>query len=791
MASVSSLSSSSSASSIYGSRNVNILSGLASGLDTEGMIEGLIQSYQTKISGYEQDRTIAQWQQTSYQNISNLLVDFDNKYNSYTSSTNLSSPSFFTSTALTETLGQFADAISATGKTSSNILINAVAQLATASTYKTSMSHTPSDATVNGNETTLTGSAISGGLGASMNISDLEGTLSFKYGTKTVSINFDELDFIDSSGNGDNVITAEDLKTAINEKLENVNVTVGSSTLKASDVIGIDVTGNTLSFTDKSDAGNGVTLSSATGKLATSLGLETIEENQSSFEFTPDKYSTSTNSVAYMSGKTMTFTFDGTSKDITIGSDWTADNFTDKLNEELARSFGSGKVTASMSAGNELSFTVGSTSSLSVSSYEIGEMLGFGSDNRMTTYFDSSQTLANLGFTGEQTLEINGVSLGTFGENTTVSSILNSINSNDKSEVRATYSSLTNEFIFTSKETGSGRNIEFGGTLGTALFGDTSDPAAGTFTEGTDAIFSATVNDQEMTLTRSTNTFSLDGLSVSLRDTFNTGTHTGPITDASALTSEELFSAGESVKFSTTADSDLIVDTIKAMVEDYNELVKLVKSEYTDMPLEQSSGEAYLPLTSTDKEGLTETEIANYEEKAKTGILFMDKDLSSLSTELRNAIESIGLSSGDMADIGLTTVYEDGTTLLALDETKLRTAINEEPDKIESVFTNRESYGATYDGLMFSIASVVDKYAATTGEPKGILIEKAGSTHSATSLLQNDMLTEMNEIDEQIQIWTDKMSDKVDYYTAQFTRLEMLINEMNSQSSSFTSMMGG
>ena len=34
-------------SSLYNSANV--ISGLASGLDTEGMIEGLVQSYQTKI----------------------------------------------------------------------------------------------------------------------------------------------------------------------------------------------------------------------------------------------------------------------------------------------------------------------------------------------------------------------------------------------------------------------------------------------------------------------------------------------------------------------------------------------------------------------------------------------------------------------------------------------------------------------------------------------------------------------------------------------------------------------
>ena len=35
------------------------------------------------------------------------------------------------------------------------------------------------------------------------------------------------------------------------------------------------------------------------------------------------------------------------------------------------------------------------------------------------------------------------------------------------------------------------------------------------------------------------------------------------------------------------------------------------------------------------------------------------------------------------------------------------------------------------------------------------------------------------------------MSDRVDYYTNQFTQLEMLINQMNSQSSMLAGLSGG
>ena len=51
-------------SSLYNSANV--ISGLASGLDTEGMIEGLVQSYQTKIQNLSNKATKIEWKQEAY-----------------------------------------------------------------------------------------------------------------------------------------------------------------------------------------------------------------------------------------------------------------------------------------------------------------------------------------------------------------------------------------------------------------------------------------------------------------------------------------------------------------------------------------------------------------------------------------------------------------------------------------------------------------------------------------------------------------------------------------------------
>ena len=49
----------------------------------------------------------------------------------------------------------------------------------------------------------------------------------------------------------------------------------------------------------------------------------------------------------------------------------------------------------------------------------------------------------------------------------------------------------------------------------------------------------------------------------------------------------------------------------------------------------------------------------------------------------------------------------------------------------------------------------------------------------------------MKDVEDEISEWQDKMSNKVDYYTNKFTQLELLINQMNSQSSALSGLMGG
>lgn len=121
--------------------------------------------------------------------------------------------------------------------------------------------------------------------------------------------------------------------------------------------------------------------------------------------------------------------------------------------------------------------------------------------------------------------------------------------------------------------------------MGERLFGKVNVTDKDHYTAGQDAKFTATINGQKMEFSRSSNTFDLDGMSITLNGTFEVKDGETPVT------------------FSSKTDTDKIIDVVKTMVEDYNAIVSEVKKAYSDMPLEKSDGSRYKPLTDEDKAG--------------------------------------------------------------------------------------------------------------------------------------------------------------------------------------------
>ena len=922
MASITSLSNSSyNTSSIYGSRN--ILSGLASGMDTESMIENAVSGIKTKIQNLYKKRTKIEWQQEAYRSIIDKAVNLNNKYTSYSSKTNLLSSSFFTNAVNTAVLGTYKDKITASGKSSSDIKINSVKQMATAATYTVSGLAGMSSGDIQG----ITGKDFD--ISGTIPVSTVSGTLTFKYGGSngtTFDISFDELeDLNEMEGNS----SAEKLANAINKKLSEITYSYTKNGFQETTTAdkAVKVVANAdgrISFSDGLGNGNEVKISSSSGKIGKLAGENVI--------VSPGDLTTDTERYNYLSDKELGITFNGTTKKISMAdviknTDVEGENanqsFVENLQKELDKAFGTGKITASYedgklslapkgkgdvmalggSAVGALGFETGDTNYINTGK-KLTDILGdkasgiFSQANRLkgssaaiqkttpngTVYYVDSKgnSVDKDGYRIDSDgkaiydFEVNGAHIN-ITEDTTLESLMNAINSNADAGVKVSYSKLTNEFKFTATETGSNGKIEFGG-MAKEMFdpesdadveinhnfadnygfylsdGDTNritlkfdkfdisfdvdnkmtmqdfaqkivestgmnnlnasyDEKTGQFTvtekssgkevefsitdqygfsyereiepvvtsrytAGQDAIMDVEINGVRFeNLTRSSNTFDLDGLTVNVKGTF----------DAVGKDGEDY----EPITFNTTTDTEKIIDAIREFVNDYNEMASELKSAYSTLPAQQSNGSRYEPLTADDESGMSESEIASYNEKAKQGLLFGDTTLSSMYSKLLSAITPGGTDGQTLREIGLNTSYSNGMTTISLDEDKLRTALESDPDKVKNAFSKTKEGGSSSDGLMQTLQNTLNTYVKTTGEPKGVLITKAGSVKAPTSLNSNSLKSQIDSIDSQITRWQNKMSDQIDRYTTKFSRLEQLIAQMNSQSSAFAGLMGG
>lgn len=842
---ISGASSSNNLSSLYNS--ANMISGLASGLDTEGMIESLVQSYQNKIQTLNQKVTKTEWKQEAYRSIISKMVSFNSKYASYTSGTNLLSPSFFNSATTVTTTGDNAKAVSASGKSSSEITLNAVSQLATAARYTTSASNIAKDVSAITSNKTLENM-----FNGTTTMGTLDGSLTLTYGNKDITISFDELsDKISTTSTDENgkevtISKEEALAKAIQEKLNKEKITLSSGeSVSAGERINVTASGGTISFSD-AKSNNSVYISGASGNLEKELGLdlEKVDEKRiSTISKMPSELTKEVSNTELISNKSMSITLDGVKKGIALptiktsgdkdtgytytigGTDYTEidkakEAYINALNTQLNSAF-QGAVTAKEDNGNlvfqlnKKDATTGAytdqpdedSKSTLVMESSAGDAMGIGTT--ATNYLTTNETLGDLGIDfkdmqvayekdkdGKDTttplkdangnqmyvFEINGEVIGNYSKDSKLSDIMSDINTNADAGVKVSYSKLSKTFVFTAKETGSNQQINIEeGSLAAQIFGATADntgkllDSTEGYEEGKNSIFNVTVNGETMMLERSSNSVDLDGLTVNFKDTF--------VEEHVDATDDSVFSSDKRVNFTVSADADKIVEAVKSMIADYNIMISEIKSAYTTLPAQTSSGKSYEPLTDDDMADMSESAIEKYEEKAKQGLLFGDSTLSGLYEKLRFTFS--GSDSNVLQKMGISTSYStsDGSLTVTLDETKLRNMLDSDPDAVTEVFTKE-------GGIMQNLKSQMDAYASTTGATKGILIEKAGSPLSSLSLLNNTFQNQIDDINEEIEKWQDRLADKVDSYTSQFSRLEVLINQMNSQSSMLAGLSG-
>lgn len=786
--------------------------GLASGLDRDTLIENMTYGTTSKIQAQYQKKQTLQWKQTAIQGISNKLVEFSRKYSSYTSSTNLSAGSFFSRSQITA-LGANSSKISVSGSSSisESVSITGVKQLASNAkmSSKTAVSDQSLKTGIMDTEHTTA-------------VSNLEnGSFTFRYGNKTVGL------FL-TSGTVDGYTydysDADKAVESINKAMEGVGI---PGDKKMSDVMeAYKNSDGEVSFRSKGDeatSGNTITLTGGSEEALKALGIqvsesgETITSSGLSISGT-QKLTTDMMLHERLSEKSITFNYNGTSKTIKLekmDATTSLEDIQKDIQKKLNKEFGTGRIEVTIDGTNEkgsLAFrttvpnqtdsTTGealtdSSSVLTLSGSDVGVLgktgalaVDYGTSNRLNT----TSTLLESGLkrlpndASADTvlrLKVNGVNINPEGKltyNSSIEDIMNAINNADAG-VKISYMKNADKFTIEATDAGASGQIKLEGESANLLFGGKDTPTGYTLTEGQDAIVTVKYagSDEEIDLVRGSNSFNLDGLNITVKDTFGWT----PKADGSGF---DKVAGTEAVTFDAKVDVDKITTAVSDMIKDYNDMLELINTEVSTKP-----NRKFTALTDEQKEQLSESEIEKWETEAKKGLLFNNTDLRSLADSLRFIFPTGSTERQQMEACGITvsTDYSDNGKLV-FDETKFRAALESDPEGVKELFTKSASETDKTDkgGLMARLTTVTERYASTTGATKGILIEQAGSTYAPTSILNNRIQKELDGIDDYIERLQDKLKTETDRYIQQFTSLETLISQMNSQSS-WLSQVGG
>lgn len=552
------------------------------------------------------------------------------------------------------------------------------------------------------------------------------------------------------------------------------NTTSSSSLLSANTFIKYSVTSSSsaisASASSSASAGNHTVQVS---RLATAATLT------SSSSISKDVQGSAAADYSSLSGKSITLAVDGTTRTVSLSNVTDADSLQTAIDEAV----GTGKLTVGTTTDGYLSITAAANSGvqkITISAPSSGTSgltsLGFGSgatlSNRVTTTSTLETIFGDDAFNsdGQIELTINGTSF-TFDKSDTLSAMMSEINSSSNAGATMKYDELSGKLTLTANETGAGNTLAVTEGDGSSCLSSFLNTA----TAGVDA--QVTIDGQ--VLTRGSNKVTVDGVTYTFSQT----------TD-------------EAATVSLTQDTDAIYDTISSFVEDYNALISSIHSA-----LDENYDSDYPPLTDDQKEDMTDEEIEKWEKKAKVGLLANDSTLKTMLSGLRSSlIDSVPGQSVTIFTIGISTGTYDEQGKLYIDETKLKAAIESDPEGISNLFTQQStSYAGTTsvrslnnsqlstrykeEGLAYRFYDILQTNISTIRDNngnKGLLLEKAGTENDASET-SNTLTTLIDKYQEEIDKEQDRLDAKQDSLYTKYSALETYINKMNTQLSALSS----
>lgn len=685
------------------------VTGLASGMNIDEIVENMMKAQSIPLNKIKQQKTLLEWQRDSYREMNTLLLDFRSQL------TNMKLSSFYRTRSVASTNEDIVSATVASGAGQASYTISKISSLAVA-------------------ESRMTNSGIS------------------KLSSNKVDTTKSLFSIQDSFANADKILWKQgsvESKSIVTK--EGKPITLGlADGVKITDVknMTVEVNGKKYTVIDSGTPKSGeVMINKDTGELT--FG-DTIAAN-------------STVKVSYVTDKKV--------ENKTITKDSTQIQLKGALvSEQVKLSFkdGNGTTIELSDKPKEDNSKIGQIidkdgNKFGEINYETG-VITFNSE--FNKYFPAEtenskeKPKLELTITSQQNYFSFGLtthtSKGKIDEkfliqgSESLNSVMSKVN-NSKLGVTMFYDSYSDKVTMTRKETGvynnseNGQEIEFtDGDFLTQVLGFQKGDS-GNYVKAKNATF--IINGLETS--RQSNTFSMNGVTFTLKKTTDT-----PVT------------------INVNNDNDKLYENIKNFVDKYNELVEKIEKK-----LSEPKYKNYLPLTDDEKEKLSETQQEKWENMAKSGILRNDSILSGLVTQMRTAIYS-GVKQDDLdsamkslSAIGITTTADFTTAKIEINESKLKAAIEKDPNSIELLFNGT---GAT-DGQKGVIQRLYDKVNATMDQLK----ERAGNSYSVNN--QFTIGRQLDDLDDRIERFEDRLADLETRYYSQFTAMEQAIQKANSQ----------
>lgn len=238
---------------------------------------------------------------------------------------------------------------------------------------------------------------------------------------------------------------------------------------------------------------------------------------------------------------------------------------------------------------------------------------------------------------------------------------------------------------------------------------------------------------------------------------------------------------GETVTFSVENDIEAVYNSIKSFLKEYNAVMKEMNTLYN-----ADSAKGYEPLTSEQKEAMTDDEVKLWEDKIKDSLLRNDSTLGSIKDAMRNAMMSTVeydgkkyalsgfgiMTSTDYTEGGLLHIYGDPDDSVYSDkDDKLKKALADDPDAVIATFT--EVFGNLRKTMSTKMSA------------------KPNYSSALTFYDDIKMKKDIKNYDKDIEEWEDKLAQIEDNYYKKFTAMETALAKLQSQQNSLASLFGG